>query len=68
MGPVHIACGNISPAKTIKKTEIRIAKAGGTTLSKKMGNDSIHKALATNNVQSNIWCCYKIGNIIAALF
>ena len=45
-------------------TEIRIANAGGTTLSKNIGRDSIQKALATNNVHSNRWCLYNRGSII----
>lgn len=54
LGPVHKAYGIISPAKIINMTEISTAKAGGTTLSKNIGNDSIQKAFPISNVQSNM--------------
>lgn len=65
-GPVQIAYGMISPAKIINITDIRMAKAGGTTLSKNIGNDSMQKALPISKVQSSIWCCLIIGNIMLA--
>lgn len=66
LGPVHKAYGIISPAKIINMTEISTAKAGGTTLSKNIGNDSIQKALPISNVQSNMWCYLMIGRIVLA--
>jgi hypothetical protein len=53
-GPVHTAYGMISPANIIKITDIRTAKAGGTTLSKNIGRDSMQKAFPISNVQSSI--------------
>jgi hypothetical protein len=44
----------ISPANIIKITDIRTAKAGGTTLSKNIGRDSMQKAFPISNVQSSI--------------
>ena len=65
---MHRAYGIISPANTINITEINIAKAGGTTLSKNIGRASIQNALATSNVHNNKWCLYNRGNIIYAFF
>ena len=53
LGPVQSAWGNISPAKIINMTEIMIAIAGGTTLSKNIGNASIQKAFPINRVHSS---------------
>lgn len=52
-GPVHIAYGNISPQKTMNITEIKIAKAGGTILSKKIGIASIAMAFVTSKVHKS---------------
>ena len=53
LGPVQRAWGKISPAKIMNITEIIIANAGGTTLSKKIGNASIQNAFPINRVHSN---------------
>lgn len=44
----------ISPAKIIKITDISTANAGGTTLSKNIGSDSIQNAFPISNVQRSI--------------
>lgn len=54
LGPVHIAYGNISPPNTMNITDINTANAGGTTLSKNIGNASMAKALVHNNVHNNL--------------
>ena len=51
-GPVHTACGIISPKNRTHVTEIMIAQTEGTIASRNIGKASIANALHNNKVTS----------------